>query len=117
MHKNDAKQSPGKQRDYDKPFVFKISKELLLDNIKENDGLMDWGATSHIITEESKFTRFVNPQQYLFYEACRSGEQHGSQARRHRGDAAGPKGEERHSNTEEGLVHTISSSERPLSDS
>lgn len=70
MHKDDAKQSPGKQQDYDEPFIFKISKELLLDNIKEN-GLMDCGATSHIVTEESKFTRFVNPQQHCMKLADR----------------------------------------------
>lgn len=59
MHKDDAKQSAEKQEGHDEEqtYVFKISQELLPDNIKENGLMVDCGATSHIITEESKFTR------------------------------------------------------------
>lgn len=70
MHKDDAKQSAEKQEGHDEEqtYVFKISQELLPDNIKENGLMVDCGATSHIITEGSKFTRFdktFNPQQHF----------------------------------------------------
>ena len=69
-HKDDAKQLAEKQESQDKgqTFVFKISQQLLPDNIKVNGLMVDCGATSHIITEESKFTRFdktFNPQQHF----------------------------------------------------
>jgi len=58
-HRDDAKQTAEgpENQEGDKTFVFKVS-QLLPDNIEKNKLMVDCGATSHIITEKDKFTRF-----------------------------------------------------------
>lgn len=57
--KDDAKQTSDMQDNHeeDQTMVFKVSQNLLSDNIRLNGIMVDCGATSHIITDEELFTR------------------------------------------------------------
>lgn len=58
---------PDKHEEDEYTFVFKVSQKVLPENIKENGLMVDCGATSHIITEKDKFTRFdesFNPEKH-----------------------------------------------------
>ncbi|XP_061748966.1 uncharacterized protein LOC133547165 [Nerophis ophidion] len=65
-----AKQTMEKEEDSKESgtsFVFQASHLVLPDGIKQNGLMVDCGATSHIITEKSKFTRFddtFNPNKH-----------------------------------------------------
>ena len=69
MQKDDAKQAAEgadvQKKEEQQTFVFKVSQEVLPDNIKKNGLMVDCGATSHIITEKNSFKRFdrsFNPE-------------------------------------------------------
>ena len=59
-HKDAAKQAAEGQEDQEEKqtFVFKFNQTFLSDNIKRKRLMVDCGATSHIITEESTFSKF-----------------------------------------------------------
>lgn len=56
--RDDAKQTAEKKDDDEQTFVFKVSRRLLPESIKGRGLMVDCGATSHIITEKARFTRF-----------------------------------------------------------
>lgn len=59
-HKDEAKQAAEKQEEPEKEqtFEFKVSQTFLPDNITKIGLMVDYGATSHILTEEKDFTKF-----------------------------------------------------------
>ena len=63
MQKDEAKQAAGgatgpSVHKEEQTFVFKVSQEVLPNNIKKNGLMVDCGATSHIITDKDNFKRF-----------------------------------------------------------
>lgn len=56
-----------KDKEDEQTFVFKVSQKVPPENIRKNGLMVDCGATSHIITQEDKFTRFdefFNPNKH-----------------------------------------------------
>lgn len=47
-----------KKQEVEKTIVFIVCQQFLPDNIRRYGLMVDCGATSHIITEKNKFTRF-----------------------------------------------------------
>ena len=122
-HKDDVKQIADGQKDQEEEqtFVFKVSQKFLPDNIKSNGLMVDCGATSHIITEEDAFAKFdetFNPNaHYIELADGTSIEQRGIEMRGRRGVFAGQRRKMQPGHTEEGLIHTVISTEHILCES
>ena len=110
-HKDDVKQVADGQKDQEEELAY-----VFKDNIKSNRLMVDCGATTHIITEGDAFAKFdktFNPNEH-YMELADGTRMNNVALKRGNAEVCLQRRKMQQGHTEEGLIHTIISTEHIL---